>query len=359
MVKYPFLMQKSVLTALILSAWLGASENIYLGLFGTVVNLAKNDTLNVRVAPDYHAEKTAALPLDAYVGVDHCRKTGKSTWCNIFHIAQRDYEGFGQDAKPGWVNARYLALSNRGYVIIDNKPNCDYALQCQGQKCEVVDTYSVDEQTGSITSLKTRWINRKRLKASNHFGAMPDEPDASGYCTSGAMVDTFLQNKEKKHSDAVLENKVHEVVSALNRLKDGSSNAFAAYAHPLKGVTMTWYTHFGNNRHFSRTEIEQAQKNRNNALYWGTKESNGKAVHMSLWDYLHMLSRPVSNITKIERLKELKGFECDTEQICKGYEVRWMVDPRESNDWLGLVLIFEKYRGKWYVVGLLRDRWTV
>ncbi len=353
------MMKNPIVTVLLLSAWLGASENIYPGLLGTVVNLAKNDTLNVREAPDYHAKKTAALPLDAYVGVDHCKKRGKSTWCNIFHVAQRDYEGFGSDVKRGWVNARYLAFSDRGYVIIDNKPNCDYVLRCKVQQCEVVDDYTTDEKSGDITSLKTRWVNRKRLRASNYFDAMPDDPDASGYCTIHAKINIFLQTQKEKKTDSALEKKVRDVVSALNRLKDGSTNAFAAYVHPLKGVTMTWYTHFGYNRHFSRTEIEKAQKNQNNALYWGTRESNGEAVRMSLLDYMRMLSRPLLDMTKIEKLQDLKGFQCDKTQTCKGYEVRWMVDPKVSNDWLGLVIIFEKYRGKWYVVGLLRDRWTV
>ena len=128
-------MPKLFMMIILLSVYLGATTITYLGLFGTVVNITQNDTLNVRNKPDYHSKKTGALPLDAFIGIDLCKELGKSIWCKIFHIAQRDYEEFGYAAKLGWVNARYLKFDNRGYVIIDGKPKCDYVLRCYENKC--------------------------------------------------------------------------------------------------------------------------------------------------------------------------------------------------------------------------------
>ncbi len=159
-------------------------------LFAEVDGVASNDTLNVRVAPNYHSKKIGALPQYAFVGIDFCKKVGKSTWCKIFPIAQRDY------FNAGWVNARYLKFeNNRGYVIVDGKPKCDYVLRCKDGKCEVVTDYATNPNTNDIVSLKREWIDRKRLKASSNFGAIGDERD--GYCTSGHSIEEFL-NRQKE-----------------------------------------------------------------------------------------------------------------------------------------------------------------
>ena len=84
--------------------YLHAAEISYPGLFGKVVHMADDDTLIVRKKLDYRNRKTAALPPNVFVGVDQCEKREKTIWCSIFHIAQRDYEGFGYGAKPGWGN---------------------------------------------------------------------------------------------------------------------------------------------------------------------------------------------------------------------------------------------------------------
>ena len=82
---------------------------------------------------------------------------------------------------------------------------------------------------------------------------------------------------------------------------------------------------------------------------------------MSLYSYFKILTRPIRAITKVEKLKNLKGFEnhSSTNQI--GYEVFWINEKSDTKeyDYLGLVVILEEYLGKWYVVGLLRDRWTI
>ena len=82
---------------------------------------------------------------------------------------------------------------------------------------------------------------------------------------------------------------------------------------------------------------------------------------MSLYDYMLKLAKPLNDISKIEKLKTLKGFHCPSGMKCKGYEVFWIHERSETKeyDWQGLVVILEKYQGKWYVAGLFRDRWTI
>lgn len=352
-----------------LSLWLFFVSSTVLAqddlLFASVINLKENDTLNVRSTPDYRSKKTGALPLDAYIGVDSCKQVGHSIWCKVFHLAQQDYDGFGWDAKPGWVNARYLEPDNEGYVIIDGKPNCDYALCCQKGKCEVVADYEVDEQN-NITSIKTKWIDRKRLKASSNFGAMDEDPEASGYCTNGNYIRDYLHQKKllelKGKNDDKVRKSVISFVDDLSHVVHDTENILP-YLHPQKGIVMTWNIRFGGKEDmsFGYSDIKNIEKNRYQKIHWGHTYGKGDDVFMSLYDYVSALTRPFKDISKIEALKDLKGFKCSPNSDCRGYEVFWLNDNSDTKeyDWLGLVVILEKYHGKWYVVAMLRDRWTI
>ncbi len=173
-----------------ISAFAGNNE----ALFGNVVHVAKNDVLNVRQVPMPRAKKIASLPLGAYVGVDICKKVGRSLWCKVHHVALHDYEGYGWDAPDGWVNAKYLSFRNRGYVLVDGKANCDYVVGCKDGVCKRVVDYKTNEKY-EIISLRTEKISRSRLWGESHFGAMSE--NGEGYCTNGRMIDDFLAKQNK------------------------------------------------------------------------------------------------------------------------------------------------------------------
>jgi hypothetical protein len=69
----------------------------YPPLFATVLDVAENDRLNVRADADYRSAKVASLP-------------------------------------------------NGGYILIDGKGNCNYVIECQGGKCDLVVDYIQDEE---------------------------------------------------------------------------------------------------------------------------------------------------------------------------------------------------------------------
>ncbi len=335
-------------------------------LFATVINLQENDTLNVREKPDYHTKKTGTLPLYAYVGVDSCKRVGDSTWCKVFHLAQQVYDGFGWDAKPGWVNARYLELDNEGYVIIDGKPDCDYALRCQKGKCEVVESYETNNQN-ELTSMKTKWIERRRLKASSNFGAMTEDIEASGYCTNGKYIQDYLHQKKintlrRKNNDKIRQRVIAFVDDLSNNVVRDKENILP-YLHPKKGVVMTWNVRFGGKEDmsFGYTDIKNIEKNRYQKIHWGQTYGKGDDVFMSLYDYVSALTKSFKDISKVEALKDLKGFRCPPKRECVGYEVFWIDKKSDTKefDWQGLIVILQKYKNSWYVVGLLRDRWTI
>lgn len=179
---------KTVMLSILLSIGLWAVSP---SLFGKVINVAEDDTLNVHKQSNYKSKKVAELPPKAYIGIEKCKKIQKTTWCRVYPMVQQWYEKFGNDSHKGWVNARYLKFNNRGYVIIDGKKNCDYVLRCKESKCEVVDRYE-QEKNYNVTSIKTKWIERDRLRGESNFGAISEDED--GFCNSRIFIEDYLKN---------------------------------------------------------------------------------------------------------------------------------------------------------------------
>ncbi|WP_415408120.1 SH3 domain-containing protein [Sulfurovum sp. CS9] len=176
-----------VILTVLLSVGLWANST---SLFGKVINISQNDVLNVRSQADYRSKKVAVLQQGAYVGIEKCKKVDKATWCRVYPMVQQWYENFGDDSHKGWVNARYLICSNRGYVIVKGKKNCDYVLRCNYGKCEVVYEYITDNEH-NVKELKTKWIEREYLKGESQFGVTPDNED--GFCNTGMFIEDYLQ----------------------------------------------------------------------------------------------------------------------------------------------------------------------
>ncbi len=227
----------------------------------------------------------------------------------------------------------------------------------------MVTGYITNPNTDYITSLKIEWIDRRRLKGTGRFKAMPDEPKATGYCTSDHYIDDFLDRQKKIKQLGEGSEKVFEILSILRHFDTMGIDGFLNSIHPKKGVRMTWNTHFNirGDTLFRRSDIKRYIKNPSKKIFWGYTDGKRDEVYLNLRDYMIKLTRPINNISKIKKLKNLKRFHCPPKHKCRGYEVFWIDENSKTKyyDWLGLVVIVEKYRGKWYVVGLLRDRWTI
>lgn len=182
-------MKKLVLVCcLLLPTMLGASDqhDQYPGLFATVIDVAKGDTLNVRDKPSTHHSKVVSrYEPDATVMIDLCGTFGQATWCNV-HT---------DNAVSGWVNARYLKFHDKGYVsIAKRKSICDYSLKCEIQDGKKRCLVATDIGEHDDIQLKTEWIDRQYLNAETNFTAA-DDPDLNpegGYCTQGNMIEDYL-----------------------------------------------------------------------------------------------------------------------------------------------------------------------
>lgn len=327
-------------------------------LFGKVINVSKNDTLNIRSQANYRSEKVGELPPDAYIGIEKCQNIKGSSWCEIYQIPQQFYENF----QPGWVNTRYLQFSNRGYVNIQGETRgCHYALACEDDKCSVVKSFDYDFEKDILSNLVIEQISRDRLKPTSNFGAV----ERDGICNSGRMIDHHFNKQNLNRLSQVDSGEAYSVVISLveGLRKCCLSDEIKEYIHPVKGLVLTWNVLFGakDDKHFTIENIVPIRDFDKKKIHWGKTYGKGDDVYMNLYGYFAMLTRPIRDITEIEKLKDLKGFKNNNSVDQVGYEVFWINEKSETKeyDYLGLVVILEVYQGKWYVVGLLRDRWTI
>ncbi|BAF72949.1 SH3 domain-containing protein [Sulfurovum sp. NBC37-1] len=328
-------------------------------LFASVINIAQNDTLNMRKSPDYHSEKIGALPLDARVGVDSCKKVGHSTWCKVFHLVQYDYDAFGYGAKPGWVNDRYLTFSDRGYVLIEGEGNRDYVLGCNHGKCDIVSHIST--KGDKVIGIQTQKIARNRLKGASHFGATTKEMDE--YCVTGRYIEDYLREKALKTLRNNYDYPAYQ--KAVDFVKDFDVmwlEKIAKYMHSNLGLQVLCQTYFGKeSRLFTDHEIRMMDKSRSQVLFGGYTEAKGDAIHKSLYDVIDEMELPLIDINCVKVLTSLRGFRCSEHGQCKGYAFLHVNEDSATKeyDWKGIIVIVEKYHGKWYVAGVFGDRWTM
>ncbi len=175
-----------------------------LPLFAKVYDVAEDDFLIVRNAPNEGAKKVGSLPGGGHekvgfsVRVDQKLKKGGAVWYRISPLCQVLADGFSEPENAGWVNGKFLREVNRGYVIVDNHPSCDYALRAKDGKCEVVVDVDVNEK-GDVTRLYKKWISRKRLKGTSNFGAMSEGDE--GYCTIAGRIEEYLKQKKNNQGE--------------------------------------------------------------------------------------------------------------------------------------------------------------
>ena len=158
-------------------------------LFAKVVNIVKDDVLNMRSKPDHKSEKTGELYASSIIGVDLCQTTNKSTWCKIGILTNL------KEMETGWVNARFLDLNgkhaNRGYVKISGRPNlCYYSIKCEPKSGILMCmTANSDFSYTNTNNASIEWTNRDDLHAGTAFDSAPENSD--GYCINGKMVDEY------------------------------------------------------------------------------------------------------------------------------------------------------------------------
>lgn len=153
----------------------------------------------------------------------------------------------------------------------------------------------------------------------------------------------------------------------LQALKDKNYKRFADFIHPEKGVRFSMYAFVSpeGDKLFSKSDFIKYQPTKT-IFTWGALDGSGDLYKSTVTDYLikwvyskDFATGQVSinefqgKGNSLNNLKEIYPKADFTENFVKGSE------SNPEMDWKCLRLVFEQYQGKYYLVGVVNDQWTI
>lgn len=153
----------------------------------------------------------------------------------------------------------------------------------------------------------------------------------------------------------------------LQALKVGYYDMFANYIHPEKGVRFSMYAYISikEDKHFSKSDFIKYYPT-NTVFTWGSRDGSGdlyKATidqYIKKWVFVRDFTKSQYSMNTFQgrgntlnNLPEIYPNTDFTENFIKGTE------ENSEIDWNSLRFVFEKYEGKYYLIAVVNDLWTI
>lgn len=173
-------------------------------------------------------------------------------------------------------------------------------------------------------------------------------------------------------SDSDIVNISNEIIKYL---QVGDLRSLKKYMHPIKGarITINGYIREDYDIILKPSELDYLLNN-NTVLTWGYSDGKGEPINLGVKDFFkkyfshdYSSSDPVlnenrqggtssiDNITKSYPNKDFVNYYIPyaSTYIDKG------IEKPQTLDWHALNLVFEEYQGKNYLIGIVKDNWTI
>lgn len=185
--------------------------------------------------------------------------------------------------------------------------------------------------------------------------------------SSGRVTDSTKNANRTKATVSKQETlkKLNEAI--IQSLKDKNYKSFAEYIHPEKGVRFSMYAFVNpeQDKKFSKTDFEKYQPSKT-IFTWGMLDGSGDLYKATINDYLGKwvyskdfatgqvsLNEFQGSGNSLNNLKKIYPNADFTENFLKGSEAN------SGMDWKCLRLVFEESQGKYYLVAVINDQWTI
>jgi hypothetical protein len=193
---------------------------------------------------------------------------------------------------------------------------------------------------------------------------------------SGHVMAAGQQQAEEKSSAALTPEEAEKIIASraeqvITALKDVDMNKLGKLVHPKKGVRFSpyAYTEVKQDLVFKGKELEELM-NSGKVYNWGTFDGTGDPIKLTFRDYykLFVYDRDYANPEKkaynelIMRGNTIVNIrDVYPDSIFVEYHFSSDIVAGEPNDmaWSSLRIIFELYKGEWYVSGISHDQWTI
>lgn len=187
------------------------------------------------------------------------------------------------------------------------------------------------------------------------------------------VIDSMAQAKSDSAAGKVQNNAAKETVlkqnndEVLQALKNKDYKAFASWIHPEKGIRFSMYGFVDSkeDKHFSRADFEKYLPTKT-LFTWGAEDGSGDPYKATINDYLgkwvfskdftasqYSLNKFMGGGNSLNNLKEMYPKNDFTENYIKGTE------KYGNMDWKTVRFVFEEFQGKYYLVAVVNDQWTI
>ncbi|MBU4538175.1 MAG: hypothetical protein L6264_11185 [Weeksellaceae bacterium] len=163
-----------------------------------------------------------------------------------------------------------------------------------------------------------------------------------------------------------------EILKSLNdeiiqTLKTKNYTKFSTFIHPEKGIRFSMYAFIRpeKDKHFN-TEDFMTYIGKPTKFTWGEKDGSGNLLIISLGDYLETWAFKRDFSSSEFSLNEFKGKGNSINNLEKIYPEAIFTEnyipgseKYSGMDWNALRFVFEKYQGKYYLIAVVNDQWTI
>lgn len=173
------------------------------------------------------------------------------------------------------------------------------------------------------------------------------------------------ETDQKSFSKEVILKKMND--DLLQAIKLGNYGTFSDFIHPEKGVRFSMYAFVNRNedKHFSKADFQKYFPAKT-IFTWGSRDGTGEIYQAAIDSYFkkwvfkkdftqskYSFNTFQGNGNSLNNLKEIYPDADFTENYIAGSE------KYSGMDWNSLRFVFEKFEGKYYLVAVVNDEWTV
>ncbi|MBZ0204542.1 MAG: hypothetical protein IT281_07690 [Ignavibacteria bacterium] len=157
----------------------------------------------------------------------------------------------------------------------------------------------------------------------------------------------------------------------LEVIKDRNYAELAEFFHPESGVRFSPYAYIDTAVDLvftKKTFYKQFKTKSSSKLIWGYYDGSGDTIRLSIDDYfkkfvydVDFLNAEITTVNNssahgntINNLAAIYDGLQYTESYFSGFDEKF-----GGMDWRALRLVYEEYKGKYYLVGIIHDEWTI
>lgn len=155
----------------------------------------------------------------------------------------------------------------------------------------------------------------------------------------------------------------------LRKIDAGNLAAVEEYIHPLAGTRFSPYGYIDTLEHqrIDKSTYVQLLKT-GKKIKWGSMDGSGDPILLSLKQYIKKFVYDVKFVNPEKRsLNKYLGFGNSLNNLDKIYPGSPFTESYFSGfeekyggmDWRTLRLVFQQYQGKYYLVAVVHDQWTI